>query len=202
MAGAKFRPRHIAQLCSICRELELLGTDRYLSFEHEDEWPELNGLGQSASVGGCDFCKMLRESIISAPDDQATPSKNRDSTRRRRVVIDITSIHCQQQHEVTPRMLQRMRLNVRVRDQEGFPPLILRSCDLLICSDVSTPPCRIAEVYNTQSAMSSVDNVRSNSLPTADRSSLIGAEYQIYSRMHRRLCAQRRPCRPRSTYAK
>lgn len=123
----------MAQLCSICRELELLGTDKYLSFEHEDEWPALGGLARSA-LAGCDFCRMLRESFLPIYNNISALDGS-DPLRLRRVIITIAPIHCQQQ-QVTPSILRRIRLHVRVRDKETFPSVTLRTCNFLLCSDV------------------------------------------------------------------
>lgn len=78
-------PSRTAQLCSHCRHLELLGTDRFLCLAYEDEWPGFGGLAQS-STAGCDFCGMLRDSLVSAALPMAL-ERRAEGSRRVRVVI-------------------------------------------------------------------------------------------------------------------
>ncbi|KAJ0125450.1 het-domain protein [Diaporthe amygdali] len=82
MAASADLPSALAQLCKICRQLEDFDTilecrpddpsDRDL-WAYDDQWPGLPHLEASAN-SGCDFCRLLRETLLSAPERQSWPN--------------------------------------------------------------------------------------------------------------------------------
>lgn len=74
---------HVAQLCSLCLRLELIGPETLFEFKYDDEWPAFNGLAQS-SAAGCDFCRMLRDIVVISPRHMKQFGKG---SRRVRVIL-------------------------------------------------------------------------------------------------------------------
>lgn len=78
MAASKELTVAVAQLCKTCRQLE--NFDKILDpqigrldgelWTLDDQWPDLPLLEASAKAG-CDFCRLLRESLLSAPEDHS-----------------------------------------------------------------------------------------------------------------------------------
>lgn len=76
MAASEESSVGIAQLCKACRQLENIDqiiVDGEL-WTHDDQWPELPLLETSAK-SGCDFCRLLRQSLLSAPGEQPWPDE-------------------------------------------------------------------------------------------------------------------------------
>lgn len=83
MAASKELSVELSQLCTTCRQLEnfdkildpqIGGVDGDL-WMLDDQLPELPLLETSAR-SGCDFCRLLLKSLMSAPDDHTRPDDN------------------------------------------------------------------------------------------------------------------------------
>lgn len=83
MAASPDSPIAFAQLCKTCRQLEDL--DAILNWQEDDlseglwtyhdQWPGLPHLEASAN-SGCDFCRLLRETLLSAPEKRSWPNES------------------------------------------------------------------------------------------------------------------------------